>query len=344
MYTKNSAAEIFQENERLKQELQMQKNNNLKLIEEIFGNQKSHKAVENGIVHSKINVRPVIRIPKIEDENKKIFEPAKREISKKPEKTLVEEMYNEKFPQEETVTTKSKRKGVRSYVFALVMIFGVTFNIAYINAVGSSYKSTIDTQIQMITDTKNLVLKQDGEIQKGRNEVSDLRKQVLTLSDTVSDITVAQKSNADTLNGLSKSKTLGYYLITGTDKHDLNYVKNVLSSWKPLMEYKEHKYDCSNMSAHLEWYLESNGIKADMVMGQPKWAKSIHAWVYAYGTFGKIAIETTQKKLIYMSGPFWISVDPSYYDSKNITATYASISDVPENLSTEFDWNHLLQK
>ena len=95
--------------------------------------------------------------------------------------------------------------------------------------------------------------------------------------------------------------------------------------------YEENKFDCSEMSAYMEWYLEKYGFNASICVaqdfrgfGEP----GAHAWVKVDTIDGKTAyIEATaQRDLI-------VKEDKDYNNPERV---YSSIYEV-RNME-EFDW------
>lgn len=233
------------------------------------------------------------------------------------------------------------------FIIGLTIIFLVAFITSLIIIIGSAKKLGLVPQVT----TKTQVVKQikDGSQTAEQNgaytsniptdETKELNQQISDLNNKNSDLENKQKTYESQISELAKKNENLYYPVKPSDKHTFGYVNGILKSWKPLMEYKENVYDCSNMSAQLQWFLEANDIKAKIIVGKPDWAKTTHAWVFAYGDFGKIAIEATTQKIVYDGGLHLFStVDTSYYDDKNIYNQYDSIFGIPDDEKAEFEW------
>ena len=250
-------------------------------------------------------------------------------------------------------------------LFAIVfLVFVNVCAISYVLACTHSLKiksntiSELEATVHAIKEENSKLASQGENINTTSKKVIDLEKTAVDLSEQNADLLNAQIENEkkireatekiqktqkqitkseQKITALSQKKIQSYYPVAGTNKHDLEYVKACLKGWQHLIPYTDNVYDCSEMSAHLEWYLESCGVRADIVTSKT------HAWVFAHGTFGYIAIETTSKELIYYDGSFlgglFHKINPAYYDKKiNITHVYQSVFDVPDNMKVEFDW------
>lgn len=164
----------------------------------------------------------------------------------------------------------------------------------------------------------------------------EIESKVAELELKNSELSDFQKNSEVKIAELFKDKMNFYYPVIGDDKKSEGYLVRLLEGFVPITKYKEGEYDCSEMAAHLEWYLETNGVKAEIVVGKPNWVKTRHAWVWAYVKGGRLAIEATNRVIKYYSGI--LSVDKSYYDEKNVERVYDSINNIPQNEIEEFDW------
>ena len=97
--------------------------------------------------------------------------------------------------------------------------------------------------------------------------------------------------------------------------------------------YKIHYFDCSEMSAYLEYYFENVGYDAKIVFGTAGTYGAGHAWVIVYAGTEEFRIEPTSLAVIssYEYGASGYSMD-SIYDS-----IYGIEKDWSGNL-TEWDW------
>ena len=89
------------------------------------------------------------------------------------------------------------------------------------------------------------------------------------------------------------------YYSTGTFKHYENTFEELgrflASDFKLPRDYELNVFDCSESAAYLEWALENAGFWAEIVVGpDPSGEAGIdHAWVIAYTSDYKVAIEAT---------------------------------------------------
>ena len=118
-----------------------------------------------------------------------------------------------------------------------------------------------------------------------------------------------------------------YYVHSNTNWVNLGYYgleKLVQNGF--ITPYKEDEFDCSEMSAYMEWYLEKYGFNASICTSQHFEGSKGHAWVRVDTKDGVVYIEATAKKDL-------IKRDGDYTRPERI---YESIYEV-RNVD-EFDW------
>lgn len=106
--------------------------------------------------------------------------------------------------------------------------------------------------------------------------------------------------------------------------------------------YEEHVFDCSEMSAYIEYVLERHGYIAEIAHGEVK-GSGFHVWVLVYNDDANywMPIETTSPTgtldALIMALFQWIP-GASPIDYLHPTSRYANIYDVKP--ITEYDWWH----
>lgn len=94
----------------------------------------------------------------------------------------------------------------------------------------------------------------------------------------------------------------GYYLQAAAahSQSTLERLEAVLREFRQRFRYEMHIYDCSNMSAYLEWALENLGFDARIAAGKVPWypeSTGRHAWVIVRTADGHVvAVETTSSE------------------------------------------------
>lgn len=258
---------------------------------------------------------------------------------------------------------RTQKKSKNTFLFIVLCV--LVFINAFVLAKNETYKThnnkaivkaenmteELEKEIQRLQDRHGTIMDMTEEIEKLNskvkvigeleNQVAQLDKmkyRVKELEEQNARLTIAQNEYETKISELETVQENLYYPVKGTNNHSLNYVESVLYSWKHIRDYKKGVYDCSEMAAHLEWYLESKGIKAQIVEGKPDWVKTNHAWVFAYYKKGRLAIEATTGRFVYYNSLFGINEDKSYYEDDNIDEIYNSIYDIDKRRWAEYDW------
>jgi hypothetical protein len=151
-----------------------------------------------------------------------------------------------------------------------------------------------------------------------------------------------------------------YYVNTTWSDHSLQGLKTLVEG-KFNIAYKSDVFDCSEMSAYLEWLLQCNGFEASFCMdGTGPWAVSkdtgykSHMWVMVeLHNEGRVYIEPTAIpiKVIALGDPDWDKYDRppedmflgmknflSIYDAVNGTTPNPNDSDSVYAPEYELDW------
>jgi hypothetical protein len=113
----------------------------------------------------------------------------------------------------------------------------------------------------------------------------------------------------------------------GVDELD-NYLKN--SEW--ISPYQKSTFDCSGMSAYLEWDLENQGFRAVIVAGSSPFGSGRHAWLLVETSVDAyMPVEATTGEVVWWSSPYFDNY--FVYDHR-----FETIQEALAYSETEFDW------
>ena len=157
------------------------------------------------------------------------------------------------------------------------------------------------------------ILNGEEEISRLMNELNKSRKR-LRIVGTVSVILIAILSIGWFVSylGLSveldlaksqveESKFEFYYAAKCKQRYGVDDLESYLNRWQwSEGAYVSGKFDCSEMSAYIEWRLESEGYHTIIVVGQsPSNPEARHAWLLVETSSGKyMPVEATQFELV----------------------------------------------
>jgi len=96
--------------------------------------------------------------------------------------------------------------------------------------------------------------------------------------------------------------------------------------------YQADVFDCSEMSACLEWHLENKGWHAKIYVGDSPFGSGRHAWVIVETSEGKyMPVESTTLKVVWWS-------DPNFDNYWEFDQKFETIHDALDYQESGFDW------
>ena len=128
------------------------------------------------------------------------------------------------------------------------------------------------------------------------------------------------------------TRNFDFYYIKPEQKYGVYELSGWLANWKWIRPYQEGVFDCSEMSAYLEWKLENEGWHTYIVIGDCPFGPGNHAWLLVETSNDQyMPVESTT-----MSVVWW---DSQYFDSYfTYEHQFESIQDALSHSATEFDW------
>lgn len=108
-------------------------------------------------------------------------------------------------------------------------------------------------------------------------------------------------------------------------------IMNELRNWKWNREYEINVFDCSDMSAYLEYYLENRGFNTTICTGDH------HAWILINIDDTEIAYETTGCYFVY-NDPEYYSPDKKYNTIYDLHEYYLGFYYGQESFDEEYAW------
>lgn len=194
-------------------------------------------------------------------------------------------------------------------------------------------KDNLQTQINNLeTDNTNL-----------QNQVNNLQSQIDSLNTTYQDyVATHSHSNSEYDNYVAthhysdseynEAQFSFYYVKPDEQKFGVYDLDDELYGFEWCEQYEEGVFDCSEMSAYLEWYLENEGWHTKIVVGDSPFGSGRHAWLLVETSEGKyMPVEATSVTVVWWSDPnfdnYWI------YDYK-----FETIQDAIAWNESEFDW------
>lgn len=125
-----------------------------------------------------------------------------------------------------------------------------------------------------------------------------------------------------------------YYASRCKQRYGVDDLESYLDRWQwSEGTYVSGRFDCSEMSAYLEWRLENEGYHTYIVCGKsPSGGSGRHSWLLVETSKGKyMPVEATQYDIIKWSNPYF----DNYFDYDR---QFETIQDALDYNDSEFDW------
>ena len=194
---------------------------------------------------------------------------------------------------------------------------------------------SLKRRIHGLQSEKNALVAQNEDLEDQVDDLNGyntlLQSEKTKLQREVSDL----ESQMETLQRVAEeNKFEFYYALLTEQRYGVDDLQEYLDRWEWIDGiYVEGVFDCSEMSAYIEWKLENEGYHTVIVIGTaPSDPEGYHAWLLVETSVGHyMPVEATQYDIVYWSDP--------YFDNYFIYDTeFETIQDALEYSYEEFDW------
>lgn len=191
-------------------------------------------------------------------------------------------------------------------------------------------KKRADLQSQVDALTKNSTDLQ-SEVDDLTEEIDDLEWKVWNLELEIWDL----EYEMELLEQIAEeNKFEFYYASLVQQRFGIDDLEEYLDRWEWIIgTYKEDIFDCSEMSAYIEWRLENEGYHTYIAVGETPWEDdTYHAWLLVETSEDAyMPVEATVYDLVSWSDPYF----DNYYDYDQL---FETIHDALYDYPDEFDW------
>ena len=123
-----------------------------------------------------------------------------------------------------------------------------------------------------------------------------------------------------------------YYVKPSERKYGVNDLAKELEGLEWIQPYQEGVFDCSEMSAYLERYLENKGWHTIIVVGNSPFGSGRHAWLLVETSQDHyMPVEPTNVQVVWWE-------DPNFDNYFKYDHEFEKIQDALKYDPTEFDW------
>jgi len=203
-----------------------------------------------------------------------------------------------------------------------------------------SDKYSLQTQVNRLTNDKNNL---QNEVESLTTEVDDLQSEVDSLQIEKSQL----ESEIDWLNNkydnyvatheysdweYEDAQFYFYYVPPDEQKFGVYDLEDELYGLEWTHPYEEGVFDCSEMSASMERYLENEGWNTLIIVGDSPFGSGRHAWLLVETSDGKyMPVESTTIEIVWWPNPNF----DNYFEYDH---SFETIQDALVYSETEFDW------
>jgi hypothetical protein len=124
-----------------------------------------------------------------------------------------------------------------------------------------------------------------------------------------------------------------YYASLAKQRYGVSDLEEYLNRWQwSEGAYVAGEFDCSEMSAYLEWKLENEGYNTLIVTGDSPFGSGKHAWLLVQTSVeGYMPVEATTYSIVYWSNTYFDNYFVYDYQFENI-------QEALDYSPNEFDW------
>ncbi|UCD26643.1 MAG: hypothetical protein JSV75_00435 [Candidatus Bathyarchaeota archaeon] len=123
-----------------------------------------------------------------------------------------------------------------------------------------------------------------------------------------------------------------YYVKPEEQKFGVNSLGNELEGLKWSRQYERGLFDCTEMTAYLERYLENHGWHTKIVVGDTPFGSGRHAWLLVETSEGEyMPVESTKIQIVLWSAP-------NYDNYRVYDYRFETIVEALSYSETAFDW------
>ncbi len=163
----------------------------------------------------------------------------------------------------------------------------------------------------------------ESEIDTLQSEIIDLEWEISGLEWEISNLRQTGEENRFEF----------YYASLARQRFGVNDLDEYLDRWEWIEgSYVMGVFDCSEMSAYIEWRLENEGYHTYIVCGESPWGGGYHAWLLVETDEGAyMPVEATEYEVVWWSNPYF----DNYFEYDFL---FETIYDALDHSYSEFDW------
>ena len=202
---------------------------------------------------------------------------------------------------------------------------------------GEYYKQVQDNYAQSQTEVGNLrgeVVNLEANVSQLQGEVADLEEVSEVLGLEIDNLESKYDRDIAYYKKEVEEAEFSFYYVPASQRYGVDDLEEYIQRWKwAESAYVLNKFDCSQMSAYLEWKFENEGYHTVIVTGDSPDGSGYHAWLLVELEEGKyMPVEATAYSIVYWSSPYF----DKYYEYEYEFETIHDVSFIYDE--AEFKW------
>jgi hypothetical protein len=219
-----------------------------------------------------------------------------------------------------------EKKGIKKAQLVLVICAVLVVVLALFSIL---FYSTLQKQIDAYHDLEN----QKDSLQNQLNMLStEYQNYKSRHSYTNTQYNAYVDSHQHSNSEYEEAKFSFYYVKPEEQKLGVYELEDELTGLEWLHPYQEDVFDCSEMSAYLEWHLENDGWNVVICAGDSPFGNGHHAWLLVETSDNKyMPVESTNINIVWWESPYF----DNYFEYEH---EFETIQDALDYNETDFDW------
>jgi len=200
--------------------------------------------------------------------------------------------------------------------------------------------STLQTEksglVSQVNSLKADIYNLQEEIDDLESEIDSLQSEKYALESDIDDLEneiYDLESEIEWLRQIAEEDNFQFYYVKPEEqKFGVYNLDDELDGLEWTEPYQAGVFDCSEMSACLEWFLENRGWHVKIYLGDTPFGSGKHAWLIVETTEGKyMPVESTTLRVIWWS-------DPNFDNYWNYDHRFETIQDAIAYSESGYDW------
>ena len=185
--------------------------------------------------------------------------------------------------------------------------------------------------------TNSHLQERQAEVQSLTSEVEGLQvvtaQQQTEIQEQEAEIELKDFQINDLEDEVERARFQFYYASLSKQRYGVPDLVDYLKRWEWVERvYVENEFDCSEMSAYLEWRLENEGYHTLIVTGDSPSSAGKHAWLLVQISASEyMPVEATVFSVVYT----W---DPYFYNYFVYDYGFETIQEALDHSPNEYDW------